>query len=171
MAIDLMAHEAPLESTPSFTPVHAIACHFNTQRPEESVATPVKKVSTEPVVVPLVLPQTRHGLRSLTAAQIRAILQERNLPCSSNKMDNIVALMAHIEKAKRGPSPAPSPAPHDALNPFLNGYRFPLRDESPVLTRVLSLETVATSVHEGLGVCALAARPDDPNRIDILIAF
>ena len=136
--VDLLAHEAPLEAAPVS---------------QERAATPVKKVSTEPVVVPLVLPTTRHKLRSLSAAQIRAVMHEKNLPCTNNKLDNIATLLAHMEEAKRAPVPlpAPTPVPVDPPNPFLNGHKFPPRDESPLSMHVLSPETVGASIHEDLG--------------------
>ena len=149
--VDLMAHEEPLATSPVAAPVLAKVCDANTERLKEQVGALVKKVSTETASVPLILPETRHGLRSLSAAQIRAVMHEKKLPCSSNKLDNIAALLEHMQKEKRTPSPAPAPAPADTPNPFLNGHKFPSRDESPLSMRVLSPETVAASIHEDLG--------------------
>ena len=148
--VDLLAHEAPLEAAPIPAPVLVTAYHAGSQR---RGTTPVKNASTEPVSVPLVLPETRHGLRSLTAAQIRAVMQEKNLPCTNNKLDNIAALVEHMQEAKRAPvpSPAPMPVPVDPPNPFLNGHKFPSRDESPMAMHVLSPETVGASIHKDLG--------------------
>lgn len=145
--IDLMAHEAPLAPTPK--PVDPERIEQIRARVEALVE---RSAATSPVSVtqplPAVLPKSSRGLRALSAVAIRSIMAEKGIPCGENKQVNVNRLWAHLQKEKR----ASVPMADDEPSPLLaDGYKFPSRDESPVLMSVLSPEMVASSVHEGLG--------------------
>ncbi len=145
--VDLTAHEAPLAPAPE--PVRLEHAGQLKARVEAIVA---QAAATSPVSVtqslPAVLPDSSRGLRALSAATIRSIMAEKGIPCGENKPTNVNRLWAHLQKEKR----ASLPVADDGRSPLLaEGYEFPSRDESPVLTHVMSTETVAASVHQGLG--------------------
>ena len=153
--VDLTAHEAPLDSAPK--PVclersgelrQRVEALANAAAQAAAATSPVSVTQPLPQPLPAVLPKSRRGLNALGAANIKKIMEERRIPCGVNKQVNVSRLLAHLQKEKRTWVPVVDDAPSPLL---AEGYEFPSRDESPVLTHVLSAETVGASVHGGLG--------------------
>lgn len=161
--IDLQAHEPPLE------PVLATTCLSNQDTIEkakrlktqvELLVRQAEAASPVSVVEPLpdVLPDSARGLSALPASTIRKILAEKHLPFGDNKKKNVSRLLAHVKQNGTALDAAAANADEamtEETNPFLNGFSCDAlsRDGSAVQTYVLSLRTVATSVHGGLGDC------------------